>query len=231
MTITDLDHLIHARIIIAARNSDFHVDITKFTKDLNHFIHGYGSIGYEDAEKYNLMMSRPYIEAEAQDLLNQIQQSMRLDRFDLRIEEIDEVPHGMAGQLAMETGGGSFTVSDARKGDIRYGLLRGYELLGFVSGKVWGDVLSVGGLYLKGNYRKKGLSTKLLRCMMEEVESRGLNGILLSDASWQGQDALKRLKKYYDSIGRTDLHFKMGSEDERNYAELTLKKQAGTEKG
>ena len=223
MLVTHLDDLCNSRPISRAIKAKFNVDIAKFTEDLNDYIHNDGDLGYEDAEKYNLMVSKHYTETEAQNLLDGIQATLQTDKYDVKIKGIDKIPHGIASELAKESRARSG--SQVSQGDIRYGLLRCHELIGYVCGEANETIISISGLYVREDYRKKGLNLgrKLLTCMMEEAESKGLEGISLSNATWAGQSAVRRLSNYYDSIGKTDLELDIGNVDHRDYAELRIK--------
>jgi ribosomal protein S18 acetylase RimI-like enzyme len=229
MLITNLEDLCKTGPIFRAKKVGSNLDMAKFTADLNDFIHGAGDWGYEDAERYNLRSVRPYTKTEAQELLDHINETLQVDKYDVRIEEIDEIPNGIASELAKESGARS--VSGVWQGDIRYGVLRGHELVGYVCGETENDLISISGLYVRNDYRKKGLSLgrKMLMKMMGESESKGLNGITLNHATWPGQNAVRRLKEHYDSIGRTEFDLDTGSIDLRDYAELTKKTQQGVQ--
>ncbi|MBW6451770.1 MAG: GNAT family N-acetyltransferase [DPANN group archaeon] len=86
------------------------------------------------------------------------------------ITEIDKIPSGISHELAKATNSGEETVSKSINTDIQFGILRGHELVGFVSGTYFQDVISIAGLYIREDYRSKGLSTILLKCMMDKAD-------------------------------------------------------------
>lgn len=222
--LTDFNHLCNQRPIVEAIDADYHPNLAEFTRRLNHHINGYGELGYEEAEKFNLKINKPYTQAEAAELLKQIERTRKLCKMDIYLSEIDEIPWGIAHELAIATNSGANTISEARNTTIRYGIMHGDELIGFVSGDYWRNIISIGGLYIREDYRRRGLSTKLLRIMMNKAEREGLEGISMSNASWQGQDAMKGLHRAYEKEGRSDIGFHAFSEDFRNFADLFFKK-------
>ena len=220
----NLEKLCTAEVIIDALKAEDDLDIAEFTKQLNHFIHGYGDIGYDDAVIYNLMTERKYTEKEAKELLEQISETKKLKKDNIEIREIDKVPHGIAYELADAVQGGACSVCDARNTEIKYGIIKGHELVGFVSGNNWRDTyISIDGLYIRKDYRKMGLSTKLLKIMMDIAEKEGVKGLFMGNASWAGQGALRALKKQFDKEGNTNIVFEEFSEDFSNKAGLYFK--------
>jgi len=220
--ITNLDDLCTTKFVSNAIDAKFDVDLEAFTAELNHYIHDDGDYGYDDAEKYNLMQDKRYTPNQAEVLLKQIKETLEVDKDDIRIEEIDEVPHGIAKELARDTQSGANAVCEAKAGDIRYGILRGHELIGFVSGSYWRNEIAIRGLYVREDYRKKGLSTKLLKCMMDIADEEDLKGLCMGNASWAGQGALRGLGKQYEQKGRKVVFSEL-EEDFRNMADLYFK--------
>jgi len=217
--IIKLDQLCHARVIGKALED--RIDLKEFTEGLNHFIHGYGSLGYEEAESFNLMVERKYTEQEAEELLKKIIETRGLKKSHIYIAEIDEVPWSIAWALERETGGGD--VSDTRNTQYRYGIIRGHELVGFVSGNIGCGYMNIKGLYIRKDYRRQGLSTKLLEIMMNVADREDLKGLWMGNASWKGQDALRALKRHYDREGNTNIVHEEFSEDLSNKAGLYFK--------
>ncbi len=212
---TELNFILQQRPIIEVLEGKLGPD--EFKDKLNHHIHGYGSWGYEDAEKMNLKVSEKYTTEQAQELLQQIKESK--EATSIEIKEIDKVPSGIAYKLAQEVGGGSTTVGDARSGDLHYGALKGHELVGFVSGEPWNSFVSVGGLFVYENHRKEGLSSRMFEALYRRAKTEGLEGFCLGNASWAGQDALRGFHRFLKRKG-IESEYSSGSEDLKNWAEL-----------
>ncbi len=212
--LTYIDDLCRYIFIDEAINTKSGLDLKKFTEDLNTFIHKCGESGYNYADAFNLKVNKYYTEEEAKELLEQIKETKKLDKKDITIKEIDKVPYGMAQEIAEETHSGSETIEKAMNTRIKFGILRGYELIGFVSGNCCENIISIGGLFIREDYRSQGLSTKLLESMINS--NKGLKGVSMSNASWEGGEALFRLKKHYDKLGFKTT-FEEGEEDTYRY--------------
>jgi len=213
--ITDLPFLLRQRPIIEALEGSLTPDV--FRDRLNNHIHDYGDWGYEDAERMNLRVSSRYSTEEGQELLEQIKQSRVAT--EIEIKEVDAIPWGIARDLAKATASGAGTVSKAREGTFNYGALKGFELIGFLSGKPWEDWVSVGGLYVREDYRRQGLSNKMFELIRVCAGSEGLNGFVMSNASWNGQDALRGFHRYLEHNGIAST-YDAGFEDLSNWAQL-----------
>ncbi len=221
--ITNLENLCTAHFVREAIDAQFKVNIPDFTEKLNKFIHGYGSFGYDEADRYNLKTDGSHTEEEAKEILNQIEETLKVDKTDIKLTEIDNIPYGMAQELRRETDSTARTVCAARNTEIKFGIVRGHELVGFVSGNYWENWIAIGGLYVSKEYRGKGLSKKLLRHLMEKADEEGLKGLMMGDASVAGQNALAALKRIYDKEGNTNIEFEEDYDEIRNYASISFK--------
>ncbi len=213
--ITDLPFLLRQAPICEALDGRLTPD--EFRDRLNHHIHGYGEWGYEEAERINLRTSGNYDTKEGQELLEQIKLCQTTAKVE--IKEIDSIPHSIASALATATQSGPGTVNKARNGTFNYGAVKGFELVGFLSGEPWNDWVSIGGLYVREDYRGQGISNKMFEAMRLKASEEKLSGFAMGNASWNGQDALRGFHRY---LGRNDIAstYDSGSEELSNWAEL-----------
>jgi len=210
--ITDLDYILKQRPIAEALKGG--LTPAKFRDALNFHIHGYGEEGYEDAERMNLRVDKRYDTSEAQELLRMIKESRETD--EILIREIPEIPYGIAQDLRNKVSG---DISKMRNCSYKYGALKGFELVGFLGGEPSREFISIGGLFVREKYCHQGLASKMFAMMYQQVRDEGFKGMFMSNASWKGQDALRRFHYSLSKKG-IETNYGAGFEDLRNWADL-----------
>lgn len=218
--ILNLESLCGRRVIADAIKDDFNVGIEKFTEDFNEFFFESGEWGYDDCDKYGIPTIQKYTQPMAKNFLEMVKESLNTNENNLEIEKIKDLPDGMGYELMDVVGGGSDTVTGARNADIKYGLLKGHELIGFISGNNYKNEISVTGFYVREDYQGRGLGQKLIRQMFDKAESESKNTIWFGNASWRGADALARFGKKLEEEGRTDIRYESFDEDLKTKAGL-----------
>jgi GNAT superfamily N-acetyltransferase len=199
--ITAVEFLCRAKPVITALQAGENPDIPRFTEEMNHWIHGYGSLGYEESERCSLLTARRMTEEDAAGLLRQIRETNAMPRDSLKVEEIDKIPSGLGIDFARDSEGGAPARIKAEMSPIKYGLLRAYQAVGFVSGEVFSDKVALTGLFIRRDYRKKGHAMSLLQTLMDVAKEKGLAGICSGDLSLEGQCAMMRFGKYLEDKG------------------------------
>lgn len=199
--ITAVEFLCRARPVIKVLEAGDNPNIAQFTEEMNHWIHGYGSMGYEESERCSLKTAGRMTEEDAAELLRQIRETNGVPRDALKVEEIDEIPYGLGIDFAKDSEGGAPARIRAEKSPMKYGLLRAHQAVGFVSGDMFLDKIALTGLFIRKDYRKKGHAMSLLQTLMDVAKEKGLAGICSGDLSWAGESAMMRFGRHLEGKG------------------------------
>jgi GNAT superfamily N-acetyltransferase len=168
---------------------DFGPDHPRFLERVNARLTEYG--GYDFADHYGLEYG-----AKDESFVEEVRESLATEDITYRL--FDELPWGVAFQFARAAGGSSDHARKAQRSEIKIGAFKGQELLGFIAGQYWYDLLSFGSYFVQPEYRGRGIGRRILYHATLKARQEGKNGVDVDQITWDTRDVLKNMSRRCD---------------------------------
>ena len=138
------------------------------------------SKGVLDALRTELNMARRYLEpAKA----NAIERELFEVEGEIEIRD-----------YAKATGAGYDNCHKARAAPIKFGALRGEEVVGFTAGQYWHGLTTVDAFFVNENFRRLGIGKRLIYENMMKSRVEGLKGVDINEMLWATKYLLDDIK-------------------------------------
>lgn len=107
----------------------------------------------------------------------------------------EKVPENLIKEFWLETGAGPDLASKIRKADSTILAKSGSDVIGFISGNYFSNLISINGFYVNPKFRGKGVGKMLLYRTIMKSKREGLGGVDIDDMQWPALDLLRKTRE------------------------------------
>lgn len=126
--------------------------------------------------------------------LKRLRKTIREGDSTISWEEIEQIPEDLLACFGHESYANDFFLRRIRdNSDLKYGLLKNDEILGFATGNYSGNVIIVHSIFVDNRFRRMGLASRLLQRITRRAKEEGLNGVTISQMNYRSKAVLDSL--------------------------------------